>query len=103
EILVAEIWGEVLGRSQIDVRDNFFALGGHSLMATRVTAYVAEVFRVQVPLRVFFDGPTTRALAAYLEAELGLKVANAMADAYLKVAAMETSQVLARLKDQQYE
>ncbi|MFK2902284.1 hypothetical protein ISP15_18305, partial [Dyella jejuensis] len=76
EILVAEIWGEVLGRSQIDVRDNFFALGGHSLMATRTTARITDAFRVEVPLRVFFDGPTIRALAAYLETKLGAKAVD---------------------------
>jgi amino acid adenylation domain-containing protein len=103
EIIIAEIWSEVLDRPEIDVRDNFFALGGHSLMATRVAARIAEAFRVEVPLRVFFDSPTIRALAAYLEAEVGTNVANAMADVYLEVSAMETDQVLARLQDQQHE
>jgi acyl carrier protein len=103
EIVIARIWCEVLGQPEIDVRDNFFALGGHSLMATRVTARIAETFRVQVPLRVFFDGPTVHALATFLEAEVGVKAAHAIADAYLKVSAMEAGQVQANLKDQQHE
>ncbi|WP_460501274.1 non-ribosomal peptide synthetase [Dyella jejuensis] len=67
EILVAEIWGEVLDRSQIDVRDNFFALGGHSLMATRVAARLLERLNIEVPLQGLFEEPELIALAAAID------------------------------------
>ena len=42
ERLVAEIWEKLLGREHVDVRDNFFEIGGHSLLAIRAAARVRE-------------------------------------------------------------
>jgi amino acid adenylation domain-containing protein len=67
EILIAEIWGEVLGRTEIDMRDNFFALGGHSLMATRVAARLLERLNMEVPLQGLFEEPQLVALAAAID------------------------------------
>jgi amino acid adenylation domain-containing protein len=67
EILVAEIWTEVLGCTQIDVRDNFFTLGGHSLMATRVAARLLERLNIEVPLQGLFEEPQLIALSAAID------------------------------------
>jgi acyl carrier protein len=68
---MAAIWGRVLG---IDARrlggdDDFFAVGGHSLAATRVVAAVREEFGTETPLRAIFETPTLAALAAVVEGE----------------------------------
>jgi acyl carrier protein len=55
---VAEIWCEILGIERVGVHDDFFDLGGHSLLFTRLASRIAEAFHVQVPLRVLFDSPT---------------------------------------------
>jgi amino acid adenylation domain-containing protein len=67
EIIIAEIWSEVLDRPEIDVRDNFFALGGHSLMATRVAARILERLDIEVPLQGLFEEPELIALAAAID------------------------------------
>ncbi|HEY2701179.1 MAG TPA: amino acid adenylation domain-containing protein, partial [Pseudonocardiaceae bacterium] len=55
--LVAECWGEVLGRPEIHVEDNFFDLGGHSLRATRVASRLRRALNLDVPLRLVMERP----------------------------------------------
>ncbi|HEU5220241.1 MAG TPA: phosphopantetheine-binding protein, partial [Gemmatimonadales bacterium] len=63
EAAVAGVWSEVLGRSRIGVEDSFFDLGGHSLLATQVVGRLSALFKVQLPLRVFFETPTVAGIA----------------------------------------
>lgn len=63
---LAEIWSELLGIDKVGVNDNFFALGGHSLMAVQLVSRVRERLFRELPLRQVFDTPTIRGLAAYL-------------------------------------
>jgi amino acid adenylation domain-containing protein len=60
---IADIWREVLDVEQVGLTDNFFALGGHSLSATRVVSRLYETFGVDVSLQAFFTRPTISALA----------------------------------------
>jgi phthiocerol/phenolphthiocerol synthesis type-I polyketide synthase E len=55
---VAAIWTDLLGVLDIAADDDFFLLGGHSLLGTRLTARLREVFGVEVRLRDLFDMPT---------------------------------------------
>ena len=66
EELVAQIWREVLGLDEIGVEDNFFDLGGHSMLATRVAARLRGSFNIDLPLRKLFELPTISTLAAYV-------------------------------------
>ncbi|HET7206343.1 MAG TPA: amino acid adenylation domain-containing protein [Terriglobales bacterium] len=67
EHLLAEIWAEVLHRNHISVHDNFFDMGGHSLMATQVVARIRKQLDRNLPLRTFFEHPTIGGLATILE------------------------------------
>jgi amino acid adenylation domain-containing protein/non-ribosomal peptide synthase protein (TIGR01720 family) len=67
EELLAQIWSEVLGVEKIGVHDDFFNLGGQSLLATQITARVAKVFGVPLRLRHLFTSPTVAALAHVIE------------------------------------
>ncbi len=62
------IWTEVLRLDRVGIHDNFFELGGHSLLAMQVVSRMRTVFQADVPLRVFFEGPTVAQLAQYQEA-----------------------------------
>ncbi|HEY4459618.1 MAG TPA: amino acid adenylation domain-containing protein, partial [Pseudonocardiaceae bacterium] len=68
EEILCEIFAEVLGVAQVSVEDNFFDLGGHSLLITRVVNKIRDAFAVEVPLRRLFDAPTVRGVAALLRA-----------------------------------
>jgi amino acid adenylation domain-containing protein len=52
---IAKIWIEVLRRGPIGLKDNFFDLGGDSLMATQILSRLRSLFDVDVPLSSFFD------------------------------------------------
>lgn len=71
EKILTEIGAQVLGLERIGVNDNFFALGGHSLSASRFFSRVREVLQVQLPMRRLFETPTV--------AGLSVAVAGAMA------------------------
>jgi aryl carrier-like protein len=68
EVILAGIWSELLGVEQIGRHDNFFALGGHSLMAVRLVSRIAAV-GAEIPLATLFASPTLKAVALAIEAE----------------------------------
>ncbi|MFE3023107.1 amino acid adenylation domain-containing protein [Nocardia tengchongensis] len=68
EIAVAAAFAEVLGIERVWRDDDFFALGGNSLIATRVVARVGAALDAAVPVRALFDAPTVAELAALVAA-----------------------------------
>ncbi|GGK79749.1 non-ribosomal peptide synthetase [Mangrovihabitans endophyticus] len=67
EETLAAVWQEVLGRKRIGSRDNFFALGGHSLLLNQVLVRIRRSLQVHLSLRELFDHPTVGALARLIE------------------------------------
>jgi amino acid adenylation domain-containing protein len=63
EQVVAEIWAEVLRLEKVGIYDNFFDLGGHSLLLTQVTSRLYQAFGVELSLRQLFATPTIAELA----------------------------------------
>ncbi|MEV6069014.1 amino acid adenylation domain-containing protein [Nocardia sp. NPDC052001] len=63
EVLIAETFAEVLGHERVGARDDFFALGGDSLIATRVAARLTAELGSPVPVRLLFDAPAVADLA----------------------------------------
>ncbi|RMH07121.1 MAG: non-ribosomal peptide synthetase, partial [Nitrospirae bacterium] len=64
---LAKIWEEVLGRSApIGVHENFFDVGGHSLLAVRVFSRIQQVLGYDLPVAVLFQAPTIEKLAGVL-------------------------------------
>jgi amino acid adenylation domain-containing protein len=67
---VTELWQEFLGLAQIGLDDDFFTLGGDSLTATQVVSRLGELYPLELGLKVFFEAPTVRQLAARIEGAL---------------------------------
>jgi aspartate racemase len=63
---VMQIWEQVLGINAIGIRDNFFEIGGHSLLAARLLAEIEKVFGKNLPLSAIFQSPTIEQLADIL-------------------------------------
>ena len=63
ETMLVKIWQKVLGIPGVGVTDNFFDLGGHSLMAARLLSEVEKVAGRQIPLSALFRGATVESLA----------------------------------------
>jgi amino acid adenylation domain-containing protein len=66
EEVLAGIWADVLKLERIGVEDNFFALGGHSLIAMQIMSRVRNTFQMELPLRVVFEATTVEKLARSL-------------------------------------
>ena len=63
ERVMCRVWAEVLGIGRVGLDDNFFEIGGHSLLAARLFARLDKEFGRSLPLGVLFAAPTVRVLA----------------------------------------
>ena len=68
---IAAIWREVLGIEKVGVRDNFFDLGGHSLLVVKVHSRLQQAFDREISIVDMFRLPTIEALAKHLSREAG--------------------------------
>ena len=66
EELLTGIWSEILRVQHITIHDNFFALGGDSLSATRLLARILITFQVELPIGTVFNKPTIAQLAEHI-------------------------------------
>lgn len=66
EEILCGIWADILKRQQVGVEDNFFEIGGHSLLAMNVIARIRSAFETELPLRALFEDPTVRGVARAL-------------------------------------
>jgi amino acid adenylation domain-containing protein len=64
EELVAQVWCDVLKLDKIGVHDNFFDLGGHSMLATQIISRMRDSTDKDLPLSTIFEAPTVAGLAA---------------------------------------
>ncbi len=69
EEIVAQIIAQSLDLDSVGIWDNFFELGGHSLLVTRIIFRITELFRIEIPLRRFFENPTVAGIAAFMTAD----------------------------------
>ncbi len=67
EVILADIWKEVLSVEVVGIYDDFFDLGGHSLLATQIVTRLRETFEIDLPLAALFRGSTIAELAVVIE------------------------------------
>lgn len=70
ETKVAAIWREALGVDPIGLDDDFFELGGNSLIGLQILSRLRAEFEVELPLRSFFEARTVQGMVASIEGEL---------------------------------
>ena len=68
---LANIWSELLDVAQIGIHNNFFDLGGNSLLAMRVMAYIRKILGIELSVRILFESPTIAELAQWVELRIG--------------------------------
>jgi amino acid adenylation domain-containing protein len=67
EETLCRLWQEVLRRERVGIHDNFFRIGGHSLMAAQLVTRVRGSFKVDIRLRRVFESPTIAQLAEVID------------------------------------
>lgn len=81
ERTLAGIWCRLLGLDEVGVHDNFFALGGHSILVVQLVWEITNAFGVEIPVRAVFDAPTVAALAPIVEEAMLAALAERTEDA----------------------
>ena len=71
---MAEILCALFKVKEVGVNDNFFLLGGHSLLGAQMLTKIRNVFGIDLPLRAVFDAPTIAALSSAVEREIVARV-----------------------------
>jgi len=67
---LVELWEAVLDLGPVGIRDNFFEIGGHSLLAERLTAHIRRDFGKTIMLSTFFEKATVEQIAALLRGDV---------------------------------
>lgn len=75
ELALLEIWQQLLPDKQLQMTQNFFSAGGHSLLALSMLARIKDSLHSNISLRQFFQQPTIRALAQLVRQQTGLQPA----------------------------
>jgi amino acid adenylation domain-containing protein len=100
EKVLARLWCEVLQSDEIGCDDDFAALGGDSLLATRIVMQVNQMFNLRRPLKTLFATPTVAQLAAWIAAqELRPGAAAQTARLTLEIDALTPEQIYRALGD----
>ena len=68
EETLCRLWQEVLRRERVGIHDNFFNIGGHSLLAVQVISRIKQAFPIEMPLSVLFAAPTVARMAEHIAA-----------------------------------
>lgn len=68
---LSKLWADVLNVKNVNIHDNFFDLGGHSLLGIGLMSRLRAHFQIELPLRYLFEAPTVAELAARIDANRG--------------------------------
>ena len=94
EQVLIGLWADILGLDQVGIHDDFFEIGGHSILAARLVSQIKEVFQFELSLRTFFEERTAARLAAVMvaDAAMGSRVQR-IADLAINVANFTDNEV----------
>lgn len=94
ECMLAELWAQVLQVDQVGLKDDFFEIGGHSLLAMQVIVRIRSSLSIDIPMSVMFEFPTVEQLSAQVDR---LRHARLLDD--IVRGDVDTKEILARVAD----
>ena len=77
EETIAGLWARAFGLERVGRHDDFYRLGGQSLLATQIVAHLGDAFQIEFPLRRLFEAPTVAQLAAIVSELVDLEAGGA--------------------------
>jgi acyl transferase domain-containing protein len=100
---IVEVWQTLLGIEPVGIHDNFFDLGGDSLLGTQLAAQLRGMFQMEFPLRGLFEDPTVAGAAKIIEAatQTGARQPDKLAEVLKRIESLseaEASALLAELE-----
>jgi acyl carrier protein len=105
EAQLAAIWKEILGCDQVGIHDNFFEMGGHSILIIRLISRVRDAFDIELPIRVLFDSPTVAELALKIDknphAQPKLNTSAMLLEKVNQLSDSEVTKLLATVRNRQ--
>ncbi len=69
ELKISKVWQKLLGIGEIGIYDDFFDLGGNSLLGTQLVSQLRQTFQVELPLRTLFEDPTISGVSKVISDE----------------------------------
>ncbi len=66
---IVDMWQDLLGIDQVGIHDNFFDLGGHSLLGVQLISRVRDAFQMELSLESIFESPTIADIAKFVDAD----------------------------------
>jgi len=99
---IAAVWEKLLGLSPIGIHDNFFDLGGNSLMGTQLISQTREEFKVELPLRALFEDPTIAGIGKLIGEQINASASDEldkMAELLKQMENMSDEEVRRRLDE----
>jgi phthiocerol/phenolphthiocerol synthesis type-I polyketide synthase E len=102
EQTIAGIWRQILGLELVGIYDDFFSLGGHSILATKLVGRLGDAFQVELTIGKFFQSPTVAGLAqtvSDLQAEQQEREQNELLDILSQLSDTEVESEIRRLRD----
>jgi hypothetical protein len=98
EQAVMDLWSELLEVLVVDPEKNFFALGGHSMLAAAMIRRISVDYAIEIGLGEFFENCSVSGLAAMIDARRSTATAD-LADLLTRIEQMSDSEVASRLTD----
>jgi acyl carrier protein len=86
-----QIWSEVLDLPRVGIYSNFFDLGGHSLMITRILSRLREALQIELPMKSIFEAPTIAEFAVLVEDAVADQISRMTDDEVLELEESTTS------------
>lgn len=91
EKTLAALWSEALAVREVGIDDDFFELGGNSLVAIQLGARIREIYQIDMPMATMFEAANIRKLAEAVESGVLAAVANMSDDAVAAAVAEQGS------------
>jgi acyl carrier protein len=104
EKVLVKLWADTMEIENLDIYDDFFELGGDSLLAAQIVSEVNSIFSVKQPLKTLFEAPTVAKLVEFLLTnETSPGYSDKIANLLMKINSMSSEEIRKALEKERGE